>query len=171
MPVPRSASGRRSHRRALGPAALKQAHQLGLGSGRDHVGDRIEGADGQIRYILMRGKVVEWLEDGRPARLIATQSDVTARRRMENALRSSEEKYRKLFDLAQEPDSVRDRYGRNDFGQGCLLARRLVERGVRPVRLTDAGRALLGRLQLVTGGLYPALWAMRMMPMDAIRRG
>jgi len=34
------------------------------------------------------------------------------------------------FDLARERDSVRDRYGRNSFGQGCLLARRLVETGV-----------------------------------------
>lgn len=34
------------------------------------------------------------------------------------------------FDLSQEPDAVRDRYGRTNFGQSCLLARRLVERGV-----------------------------------------
>lgn len=34
------------------------------------------------------------------------------------------------FDLEDEPDNVRDRYGRTQFGQGCLLARRLVERGV-----------------------------------------
>ena len=38
---------------------------------------------------------------------------------------------RAAFDLSQEPDSVRDRYGRNRFGQCCLLARRLVEAGVR----------------------------------------
>ncbi|QDT35709.1 DUF1501 domain-containing protein [Stratiformator vulcanicus] len=38
---------------------------------------------------------------------------------------------RKAFDLSEEPDSVRDRYGRNRFGQCCLLARRLVENGVR----------------------------------------
>ncbi len=38
---------------------------------------------------------------------------------------------RAAFDLSQEPDSVRDRYGRNRFGQSCLLARRLVESGVR----------------------------------------
>ncbi|MDA1178110.1 MAG: DUF1501 domain-containing protein, partial [Planctomycetota bacterium] len=38
---------------------------------------------------------------------------------------------RAAFDLAQEKDSVRDRYGRNRFGQCCLLARRLVEAGVR----------------------------------------
>lgn len=36
----------------------------------------------------------------------------------------------KAFDLSQEKDSVRDRYGRNPFGQGCLLARRLVQTGV-----------------------------------------
>jgi uncharacterized protein (DUF1501 family) len=36
----------------------------------------------------------------------------------------------RAFDLTQEQDAVRDRYGRNSFGQGCLLARRLVEAGV-----------------------------------------
>ena len=34
------------------------------------------------------------------------------------------------FDLGREPAALRDAYGRNLFGQGCLLARRLVERGV-----------------------------------------
>jgi hypothetical protein len=36
----------------------------------------------------------------------------------------------RAFDLSQERDQVRDRYGRTPFGQGCLLARRLVEQGV-----------------------------------------
>jgi hypothetical protein len=36
----------------------------------------------------------------------------------------------KAFDLEDEPASMRDAYGRTAFGQGCLLARRLVERGV-----------------------------------------
>jgi hypothetical protein len=36
----------------------------------------------------------------------------------------------KAFDLAQESDKTRDRFGRSAFGQGCLLARRLVEAGV-----------------------------------------
>ncbi len=36
----------------------------------------------------------------------------------------------RAFELAAEPASLRDRYGRTDFGQGCLLARRLVEAGV-----------------------------------------
>ncbi len=37
---------------------------------------------------------------------------------------------RKVFDLTQETDALRDRYGRNKFGQSCLMARRLVENGV-----------------------------------------
>ena len=36
----------------------------------------------------------------------------------------------KAFQLDKEPDKIRDAYGRNQFGQACLLARRLVERGV-----------------------------------------
>lgn len=39
------------------------------------------------------------------------------------------------FDLTQEPPEVRDRYGRHKFGQGCLLARRLVEAGVSLVQV------------------------------------
>ncbi|MFO0807727.1 MAG: DUF1501 domain-containing protein [Gemmataceae bacterium] len=38
---------------------------------------------------------------------------------------------RAAFALDKEPDAVRDRYGRTRFGQSCLLARRLIEAGVR----------------------------------------
>ena len=43
------------------------------------------------------------------------------------------EKAKKAFDIHAENDEVRGRYGRNTFGQSCLLARRLVEHGVRLV--------------------------------------
>jgi len=43
------------------------------------------------------------------------------------------------FDLDDEPDGLRDEYGRNRFGQGCLLARRLVERGVPFVEVSLGG--------------------------------
>jgi hypothetical protein len=46
---------------------------------------------------------------------------------------------RKAFDLAEEKDAVRDRYGRNQFGQSCLLARRLVEAGVPFITVNDGG--------------------------------
>ncbi len=39
------------------------------------------------------------------------------------------------FDVAEEPDSLRTRYGASSFGQGCLLARRLAEHGVRFVEV------------------------------------
>src|SRR5580698_5921976 len=42
---------------------------------------------------------------------------------------------RNAFDLAQEPEKMRDRYGRNTFGQSCLLARRLIEAGTRVVEV------------------------------------
>jgi len=42
---------------------------------------------------------------------------------------------RDAFDLTKEPTSVRERYGMNRFGQCCLLARRLVESGVRFVTI------------------------------------
>jgi len=40
---------------------------------------------------------------------------------------------RRAFDLSAEKDEVRSRYGSNTFGQSCLLARRLIEHGVRLV--------------------------------------
>jgi hypothetical protein len=46
---------------------------------------------------------------------------------------------KEAFDLSKEKDSVRERYGKNRFGQSCLLARRLVEAGVRFVTVTDNG--------------------------------
>ncbi|MHB9107933.1 MAG: DUF1501 domain-containing protein [Armatimonadota bacterium] len=46
---------------------------------------------------------------------------------------------RKVFDLSEEPDELRDRYGRSKFGQSCLVARRLVERGVPFVTINYGG--------------------------------
>lgn len=42
---------------------------------------------------------------------------------------------REAFALEQEPAELRERYGRNTFGQSCLLARRLVEAGTRVVEV------------------------------------
>jgi hypothetical protein len=44
-----------------------------------------------------------------------------------------------LFDLTQERPAVRERYGRNSFGQSCLMARRLVEKGVPYVTINYEG--------------------------------
>jgi hypothetical protein len=55
------------------------------------------------------------------------------------AMRMVETQARKAFQLDEEPAELRDAYGRNRFGQGCLLARRLVERGVAFVEVTLSG--------------------------------
>jgi hypothetical protein len=43
------------------------------------------------------------------------------------------------FDLTKEPESLREAYGQNNFGQGCLLARRLIENKVRFVEVSYGG--------------------------------
>lgn len=50
----------------------------------------------------------------------------------------------KAFKIDDEPEEVRDRYGRTPIGQSCLLARRLIEGGVSFVTLNDRGQAQLG---------------------------
>jgi len=42
---------------------------------------------------------------------------------------------RDAFDLSKEDDKMRDRYGRHTFGQGCLMARRLIEAGTKFVQM------------------------------------
>jgi hypothetical protein len=48
---------------------------------------------------------------------------------------------KKAFDISAEPEKLRDKYGRTTMGQGCLLARRLVEAGVRFVTVSKQGQA------------------------------
>ncbi|HZZ79849.1 MAG TPA: DUF1501 domain-containing protein, partial [Gemmataceae bacterium] len=64
---------------------------------------------------------------------VAARSHQTAYDRAVRLMRTSA---RSAFNLSEETDAVRDAYGRNLFGQGCLLARRLVERGVPFVEVT-----------------------------------
>jgi hypothetical protein len=45
----------------------------------------------------------------------------------------------KAFDLDAEPETLREAYGRNPFGQGCLMARRLIEAGVTFVEVQSTG--------------------------------
>jgi uncharacterized protein (DUF1501 family) len=57
----------------------------------------------------------------------------------DRAVRLGRPEAARAFNLAEESDAVRARYGRGLFGQGCLLARRLVERGVPFVEVTLGG--------------------------------
>lgn len=68
------------------------------------------------------------------------------------------------FDISQEPASVRDAYGKSSFGEGCLLARRLIEAGVSFVEVSfngwDTHRDAANRLKLLTGQFDPAYAAL-----------
>ncbi|WP_010584479.1 DUF1501 domain-containing protein [Schlesneria paludicola] len=57
----------------------------------------------------------------------------------EHAVRLMRSEAASAFSLDQEPDVVREAYGKNRFGQGCLLARRLIERNVPFVEITLGG--------------------------------
>jgi hypothetical protein len=67
--------------------------------------------------------------------VVSTRSHQTAYDRAVRLMRSSASQ---AFNLNEEPPALRDAYGRNQFGQGCLLARRLVERSVPFVEVTLA---------------------------------
>ena len=56
-----------------------------------------------------------------------------------DAIRMMKSEDLQAFDLNKEKDDIRDEYGRNGFGQGCLLARRLIENDVRFVEVTLGG--------------------------------
>jgi hypothetical protein len=68
---------------------------------------------------------------GRPG--VASASQQAAYERAVRLMRTSASK---AFNIEEEPAKLRDAYGRNLFGQGCLLARRLIERGVPFVEVT-----------------------------------
>jgi hypothetical protein len=74
---------------------------------------------------------------------LSSESQKSAYERAVTLMRSSATK---AFDLDGEPKALRDRYGRNLFGQGCLLARRLIEKGVPfvEVSLATVGNLTLG---------------------------
>ena len=57
----------------------------------------------------------------------------------DNAISLMKSKDLEAFDLTKEPEELRDKYGEDNFGQGCLLARRLIENKVRFVEVSYGG--------------------------------
>lgn len=69
-----------------------------------------------------------------PQRNVKAYSDM-----YDNAISMMKSEDLKAFDLTEESEELRKSYGSEPFGQGCLLARRLVERGVRFVEVSLGG--------------------------------
>lgn len=92
-----------------------------------------------------RRKILSSMED----RFAAGRETTIQKSRLaayEQAYRMMRPETKEAFDIAGEEDSLRDAYGRTFFGQGCLLARRLVERGVPFVEVTLDGAGQGGGL-------------------------
>jgi len=70
------------------------------------------------------------LEDRFVARHVTSAAATGHQIAYRRAVRLMESEAAAAFDLDAEPSALRDAYGRNRFGQGCLMARRLVQRGV-----------------------------------------
>ncbi|MFK8112425.1 MAG: DUF1501 domain-containing protein [Rubripirellula sp.] len=80
-----------------------------------------------------RQKLLEMMRAGVPG---AATSALKHAAVYDQAMRMVETRGEGAFNLEEEPTELRDAYGRSRFGQGCLLARRLVERGVPFVEVT-----------------------------------
>jgi hypothetical protein len=112
-----------------------------------------------VRF-LKRKQALESLEDDFAARTgdpkIKSRRAVYAR-----AIRMMYAPRLKAFDLTDEPEAATRAYGDSDFGRGCMMARRLVEGGVRFVEVVldgwDTHKDNFGRTQKLMGALDPAL--------------
>jgi hypothetical protein len=118
----------------------------------------------EARYDLLRGLEQSFLAE-RPT--LVAESHATA---YDRAIRLMESVGAKAFDLRDEPAKVRDAYGHNLFGQGCLLARRLVERRVPFVEVNlggwDTHQNNFESVKRLCGILDPA-WGQLMTDLDA----
>lgn len=85
----------------------EQRKALDLLSKLNHIEERREGADPQLEASIQAAEIAYRMQSEAP----------------------------EVFDITKEPEAVRARYGDSDFGRGCLMARRLVEKGVRMVQV------------------------------------
>jgi hypothetical protein len=109
-----------------------------------HIPNNEKTTDKLIRYI--RNDSATPAEQRRALDLLAKLNGLQEPRaggdpQLEASIQASEIAYRmqseapEVFDITKEPEAIRARYGDSEFGRGCLMARRLVEHGVRMVQV------------------------------------
>jgi hypothetical protein len=134
---------------AFGPGFLGPVHApLIVGDNQNFANPQGNGIDQILRVAdLERPKAIDEASAAARLELLRDmQEDFAAARpgqiakshsaAYDRAIRLMQSAGGKVFDLTEEKDNIRDKYGRNLFGQGCLLARRLVERGVPFIEVT-----------------------------------
>lgn len=87
--------------------------------------------DRQISRLEVAKKLDRKFADAYNVKNVRAYSDM-----YDDAVKMMKSEELKAFDLDEEPAALREKYGRDRFGQGCLLARRLVEHGVRHVEVS-----------------------------------
>jgi hypothetical protein len=112
-----------------------------------------------VRF-LKRKQALESLEDDFAAR--TGEAKVKGRRAVyARAIRMMYSPRLKAFDIGDESETTARKYGDSDFGRGCLMARRLIEGGVRFVEVVldgwDTHKDNFGRTQKLMAALDPAL--------------
>jgi uncharacterized protein (DUF1501 family) len=115
-----------------------------------------------VRFMRRKGAL-----DALDAQFLAETGDAKVKSRDEvyaKAVRMMHSPRLKAFELGDEPDSVRAAYGASDFGKGVLMARRLVEAGVKFVEVTldgwDTHQDNFGKTEKLMGALDPAFAAL-----------
>ncbi len=63
---------------------------------------RLKNSTGNYQWVLSKGKVIEWLPNGKPLRFVGTNADITVRKEMERTLRESERRYCMLYMTAND---------------------------------------------------------------------
>jgi hypothetical protein len=97
-----------------------------------------------LERLLRRREMVKALDDFSrdvPATSLTTSRDQFSERAYSLLTSTAAQA---AFRISDEPDAVRDKFGRTTVGQSCLLARRLVEAGVSFVTINDRGMGQLG---------------------------
>lgn len=148
----------------LGPRTMRRATAVGLPNfiaindskdidggylGLEHSGFHVANPSQPPKNVMLAGGLSETRFRERHEMLMAFEKmhpmasiqNASARRQsgQDSAIALMRSPNLKVFDLDQEPSKVRERYGSDPFGKGCLLARRLVESGVRCVRVGMGG--------------------------------
>lgn len=91
---------------------------------------RMKCKDGSYKWILDRGKVMSWTDDGKPLRMVGTHTDVTEHKIMEEALEESRKRYVAIFDQSPIAIELYDAEGRLEMAnKACLDMFGIVDQG------------------------------------------
>jgi Protein of unknown function (DUF1501) len=143
----------------------------------------IQDPNSPIANLQLPRDVEPWRMERRLQLLGRVEDQFMAQRRSQGAvdhkavytktLRMMNSRYQDTFSVDREPASVRDAYGRGSFGSGCLMARRLVEKGVTYVEVSLGGwDTHANNFDTLSGRLLPELdKGMSALVDDLARRG